>query len=128
MTGPACAKGGGDCPHVPRRVPAHERPVCCPAYSEHERCGMPPLDVRLEVPRMKILSLFVRRDGAGHAYSLSPEDEAPERHFARNMFKTPGESFPGARAFEAWRRVDFWVVPPTCRTVRDAMAARGIDE
>ena len=70
---------------------------------------------------MKILSLFVRRDGAGHAYSLSTGAECPERHFARNMFKTPGESFPGARAFEAWRRVDFWVVPPTCRTVLDGL-------
>lgn len=27
------------CPHVSRRVAAHERPVCCPAYSEHERCA-----------------------------------------------------------------------------------------
>lgn len=27
------------CPHVPRRAAAHERPTCCPAYSEHERCA-----------------------------------------------------------------------------------------
>ena len=24
---------------APRRVAAHERPTCCPAYSEHERCA-----------------------------------------------------------------------------------------
>lgn len=73
---------------------------------------------------MKTLALFVRRDGAGFAYSLASDQDA-ETRFAKDRYTTPGEPFPGARALEAWKLVDLWVMPSTCRTVRDAMKIVG---
>lgn len=76
---------------------------------------------------MKTLALFVRRDGAGYAHAISVAGEDAARHFARNLYPTPGEAFPGAKALEAWEGFVVGMVGPSCRTVRDAMAAWGID-
>lgn len=73
-----------------------------------------------------ILSRFDRLDGAGHAYSLAPAGADVMRHFARNMYPTPGDTYPGQHAALAWEHVRSWFVPDGFgRTVRDAMAACG---
>lgn len=74
-----------------------------------------------------ILSLFSRLDGAAYGYTLYREGQCPERHFARNLYETPKEAYPGAQAVLAWERRRDWIVPEGFgRTVRDAMEKVGV--
>ncbi len=74
-----------------------------------------------------ILSLFTRLDGAAWGYALYAPGVHPERHFARNLYETPKEAFPGQQAGLAWERRRDWFVPDGFgATVADAMKACGV--
>jgi hypothetical protein len=74
-----------------------------------------------------ILSLFTRLDGLAYGYALYRAGQDPERHFARNLYETPKEAYPGAQAALAWERRRDWIVPDGFgRTVRDAMGKVGV--
>jgi len=74
-----------------------------------------------------ILSLFTRLDGKAYSYALTRPGVDVERHRARNLYPTKGESFHGEQAALEWELVRSWFVPEGFgKTVRDAMGRVGV--
>lgn len=75
-----------------------------------------------------ILSRFSRRDGEcqGYAYSLAPSFCEPIVWFARSLYPSKKEPYPGAIAAKDWVETGTWLILEPCRTVREAMALAGV--